>query len=194
MRDHSLSSSQEGPGPRNPAAPARSDSMGHSDTPAEMPGCLLSGFSNSEGYKHAEKPILEDSTLPLARSASKAGRRVLKHLSEQQRATLRREQLKEAKQRQRARQSSLGEVTVTITLTAAESMLLLELCELQRGPFEGFYRRALMRGAVFMANAGNPRVRKAKGNVDAAAIRGSIVDTSTKPRGATAPADDAGML
>ncbi|HMH81177.1 MAG TPA: hypothetical protein VK514_13195 [Candidatus Acidoferrum sp.] len=72
---------------------------------------------------------------------------------------------------------------MTITLTAQEAALLAQLCKLQRGPVEGFNRRALLRGAVFVANAGNPRGRKAKGNVDAAAICGRFVDTSSELQG-----------
>lgn len=104
-------------------------------------------------------------------------------LTQEQMASRRRAQLLEAKKRQRDREASLGDVVVTIKLTQAESALLKELCGRQRGPVEGFNRRALLRGAVFLANAGNPRGKKVVGNADAAAISGRIADVSSVNRG-----------
>lgn len=82
------------------------------------------------------------------------------------------EQNRTAKQRQRLRQAAVGDRVLEITVTANEWALLEALREQQRGPREGFLRRALILGAAFAANAGNPRGKKLKGNVQAAAITG----------------------
>jgi hypothetical protein len=106
------------------------------------------------------------------------GKAKLDNLSAEQRAMRRARQNREAKQRQRARQASLGDRTITIVLSSSELDLLSALRSRQRGPIEGFERRALMLGATFAANAGNPRGAKVKGNSQAAAIRGTIADKS----------------
>jgi hypothetical protein len=109
----------------------------------------------------------------------KGGRPSLSSLTAAERCARRSQQLREAKQRQRAKQSSLGDRTITITLTAGEAIRLAEMRTRQRGPVEGFERRALLLGAVFLANAGNKRGNKVKGNSAAAAIAPAIDDKST---------------
>lgn len=76
----------------------------------------------------------------------------------------------------------MGDRTITIVLSSAEVELLRQLRDRQRGPIEGFERRALLLGATFAANAGN--ARKVKGNVGAAAITGRFVDKSSLAQGA----------
>lgn len=120
-----------------------------------------------------------DSSLPSPRSGTKRGRTPLTNLSPIQREQWRAKQLVDAKRRQRLRQAALGDRKIEITVTAAEFAILEQLRERQRGPIEGFFRRALIVGAVFSANAGASRGKKVKGNSAAAAITGRIVDMST---------------
>lgn len=100
------------------------------------------------------------------------------NLTPEQMEKRRRAKNAEYKQRQRARQASMGDRVITIVLTAGEVDLLARLRMQQRGPIEGFERRALLLGATFAANAGNPRGKKARGNVAAAAITGRQADMS----------------
>lgn len=129
---------------------------------------------NEEEQSPADSPLNSGGT-----PSRKRGKCNLSSLTPIQRQQHRARQLKEAKQRQRLKQAALGDRVVTITLTAGEAALLASLTQKQRGPIEGFARRALMLGAVFAANAGAARGRKAKGNVMAAAIKGAFADTST---------------
>lgn len=121
-----------------------------------------------------------DSSLPSGGTPPrKGGRANLSNLSPEQRKKWRASQLRDAKQRERSRRTALGDKTITITVTAGELACLEAFAKRQRGPDEGFYRRALLLGAAFAANAGNPRGKKVKGNVAAAAINPAIVDASS---------------
>lgn len=124
---------------------------------------------------------LAGSSLPSGGTPSRQGGRCcLSNLSAEQKRKHRAVQLAEAKRRERLRRASIGDRIITITLTAGEANILEDLMKRQNGPVEGFARRALMLGAVFAANAGTRKGRKVKGNTQAAAIRGSIDDMSTR--------------
>lgn len=77
-------------------------------------------------------------------------------------ATTRADANRRAKQRQRERQASRGDRKLEIVVSATEYDLLLKLRELQRGPVEDFWKRALVTGACFTANSGTPRGSKVK--------------------------------
>lgn len=103
-------------------------------------------------------------------------------LTPEQKATERRLKNAEYKRQERLRRAALGDVTISITMTAGEWELLQALAKRQRGPDAGFHRRALLLGAAFAANAGAPRGSKVKGNIPAATITGRIADMSAKGR------------
>ncbi len=137
----------------------------------------------SANFLNLQEQAATGSSLPSSaeQSPGKAVRYNLRNLSPEQKAAHRRAQLARAKQKERTRKASLGDVVVTITLTAGEAALLASMREKQRGPVEGFFRRALLKGAVFVANSGQGK--RFKGNVEAAAICPPIVDKSSKEAG-----------
>jgi len=69
------------------------------------------------------------------------------------------EYLREAKRRSRERQVAEGGVTITIRLERSQNEYLVAALHRQRGPVKNFVQRALLVGAAFLANAGNPRGR-----------------------------------
>lgn len=159
------------------------ESEAESASPVERPGLLLSENNVSRDTEGSgEKQSVAEATFPRSGQAERGAgdgshllltapspKRSAERASGAERRT---QQNREAKQRQRARQAAVGDRTITITLTAQEMSLLAELRQRQRGPIEGFERRALMMGATFAANAGNPRGKKVRGNAQAAAIAG----------------------
>jgi len=68
--------------------------------------------------------------------------------------------LREAKRKQREKDRLAGSVEITVKLTAEEAALYFAARERQRGPLDGFAQRCLTRGAMFLANSGNPRGKK----------------------------------
>ncbi len=100
-------------------------------------------------------------------------------LSDQQKKKIRAEQNRQAKQRQRDKERSQGDVTIIVRLGALEWAEYHRLWNQQRGPTEGFSFRALMTGARFLANAGTPKGKKALGNGNTAARRVAIADKSS---------------
>lgn len=103
-------------------------------------------------------------------------------------------QNREAKRRQREREAELGKRALIITVPGGDMDELEYAADLQRGPREGFYLRALLIGAKFLANAGTPRGRKMKSAKKAIAKpcskESAVADTSafTEKGGAIAPA------
>ncbi len=63
---------------------------------------------------------------------------------------------------QRERERAASARVFTIRLSANEAELLLTARQRQRGSIEGFEARALVTGALFLANAGNVRGAKLK--------------------------------
>jgi hypothetical protein len=76
---------------------------------------------------------------------------------------IRRAQLREAKQRQRAKEAAEGAKVLTVKLTAAEFALVAQCMSQQRGPVETALARVLVAGAKFVANSGVAKGRKVKG-------------------------------
>lgn len=70
---------------------------------------------------------------------------------------------RERKQRQRERLAEAGVTKVEIQVTAEEAELLAKLKELQKGNPDTFLGRALLMGAKFLANSGQPKGQKVKG-------------------------------
>lgn len=70
------------------------------------------------------------------------------------------DQLRAAKRRQRDAEKASGCVVLTVRLSARDAAIFAESRKRQRGPVEGFAGRALVVGAMFLANAGNPRGSK----------------------------------
>lgn len=77
-------------------------------------------------------------------------------------AAKRREQYRKSKRARRTREAVLGGRTIAIDLTASDLELLCRCANQQKGPLEGVYKRFLLAGAKFCANAGAPRGGKVK--------------------------------
>jgi len=78
----------------------------------------------------------------------------------------RREYLRRKKAESRARLAKVeGGVTLTVRLNREQHDFLMACMEMQRGPIVNFVQRALLTGAAFVANSGNPRGKKVRGNV-----------------------------
>jgi hypothetical protein len=79
----------------------------------------------------------------------------------------RREYLRLAKQKQRAKDRETGAIEIRVSLTASQAAVYRSARELQRGPVDDFSVRCLTIGAMFLANMGNPRGSKLTATVDA---------------------------
>lgn len=74
------------------------------------------------------------------------------------------EQLRAAQQKRRLAIKATGGKVVQVELTKEQFDALID-CQLrQNGPVEGFYIRALLTGAKFLANSGRPRGQKVRAN------------------------------
>lgn len=84
-------------------------------------------------------------------------------LFEDEKSARRKAQYRESKKRTRQAAKEAGERELRVTITEAEFQLLCECHIKQKGPLQGFYGRALILGAKFLANSGQPRGKKVKG-------------------------------
>ena len=107
--------------------------------------------------------IRDNAPIPSGASPRKRGGYCLP-LTPIQKAQRRRQQNAAAKARQRAELNASGARAITIVLDAEAAEMFADLARRQRGPIEGFALRALMTGAKFLANSGNPRGKKVKSN------------------------------
>ncbi|PTX93373.1 hypothetical protein DB345_17345 [Spartobacteria bacterium LR76] len=73
---------------------------------------------------------------------------------------IRREYLREAKARQRAKEKRSGAVVLTVKLSAEQAAVYFAARDRQNGPLSDFAQRCMVRGAMFIASAGNPRGQK----------------------------------
>lgn len=100
-------------------------------------------------------------------------------LSDDQRREVRRVQNRQAKRRSR---QNLGvQKQITVELTAAEFAELQKLARRSRRGSEGFWRRALIQGALFVSNAGQAERVKL---VDVPALQKAL-----EPRGSLRTSD-----
>ncbi|MBN8712075.1 MAG: hypothetical protein J0I10_22080 [Verrucomicrobia bacterium] len=91
----------------------------------------------------------------------------------------RREYLRQAKARQRSKERQLGVVTLTVKLSAEEAEVYFAALDRQNGPLSDFPQRCMVRGAMFIANAGNPRGRKLRPALVPSPVIPVNVDPST---------------
>src|SRR5688572_20934837 len=72
----------------------------------------------------------------------------------------RREQAKLRQQRRRAKMAESGVRKIEVVLSEAEWAAFERFRSIQKGPVEGFAKRALLLGARFCANSGQPKGSK----------------------------------